>query len=182
MRKNTPRAPNRTGQTGQKATPIRSKGDAKQGKPRQVTLDVEKESLSPGEAARELGVSLRTLQRLCSDGRLTCFYTPGGQIRVTRTALEAYRDGSGSGRGGHSIGGSGVIQNKRESIESLNLELQERRARRELRRLEEEDAEPERRRAAVVQAEEQARRAELEESRLQRESEVREREQERQRV
>jgi excisionase family DNA binding protein len=65
---------------------------------------MDKESLSPGEAARELGVSLRTLQRLCSEqGRLPCFYTPGGQIRVTRTALEAYREGSGSVRRGPPI-------------------------------------------------------------------------------
>jgi excisionase family DNA binding protein len=182
MRKNTPRAPSRTGQSGQNTTPNRENRDAKQGKPRQVALDVNRESLSPSEAARELGVSLRTLQRFCSDGRLPCFYTPGGQIRVTRTAIEAYRDGSGSGRGGHSFGGSGVIQNKRETIETLNLELQERRARRELRRLEEEDAEPDRRRAAAVQAEEHVRRAELEESRLQRESEAQERERERQRA
>jgi excisionase family DNA binding protein len=125
---------------------------------------MDKESLSPGEAARELGVSLRSLQRLCSDGRLPCFYTPGGQIRVARTGLEAFRDGSGSARGSRPIGAtaaSGAIQSKRETIETLTLEMQERRARRELRRMEEEDAEPDRRRTAAAQAEEYNRRAVL---------------------
>jgi len=177
MQKNTPRAPDRTRQTRQKATPNVEKGDAKHGKTRQPSMP--KESLSAGEAARELGISLRTIQRFCSDGGLPCFYTPGGQIRITRTALEAYRTGSESARAGRSTSTS-AIQNKRETLETLNVELQERRLKRQLKQLDDEDAEAESERAASIEAEQLRHRATLEESRLQREAREDEREQHRQ--
>jgi hypothetical protein len=62
---------------------------------------------------------------------------------------------------------SSVLQSKRERIEELALEAQERRAKREIRKLDEEDSEAERRRSAAAQAEELDRRRAVEETRLQ---------------
>jgi hypothetical protein len=69
-----------------------------------------------------------------------------------------------------------VLESKREGLQTLTLE---RPARRELKKLDDEDAEAERRRAAMVQVEEMGRRAAHEESRLQRDREVELRERER---
>jgi hypothetical protein len=65
------------------------------------------------------------------------------------------------------VSASSVLQNKREGLETLNLELQERRVKRELSKLSEEDAEADRRREAVVRAEQLEDKRALEESRLQ---------------
>jgi hypothetical protein len=81
------------------------------------------------------------------------------------------------------VSASSFLRNKREGLETLNLELQERRVKRELARLAEDDAEAERRRKSTARAEEQERERALEETRLQgardaAERRVRQREQE----
>jgi excisionase family DNA binding protein len=169
----------RTRQTGKTASRNQSKRDAKPGKKRHVAV-VYKESLSAGEAANELGISVRTLQRLCSDEKLASFRTPGGQIRVSRTAVESYREGFGVQSPRRS--GSAVMQNKREGIEALTLEMQERRARRELRRMEEEDTQSEQQRAAAAHAAEHNRQAYIDDARSRREEEARKLELQRERA
>jgi excisionase family DNA binding protein len=129
-------------------------------------LDVDdKSSLSAGEAARELGVSSRTLRRLCSTGQIASFRTPGGQIRVWRNHLDAFLQGSPS----KSASVRSPLDSKREDLQSLTLEIRERRLRRDLQKLENEEAEAERQRASSISAEELRNRAALEESRVRRE-------------
>jgi excisionase family DNA binding protein len=158
------------GQTGQIGRTNKTKRAVKAAKPAPVPDD-QKDSVSAGEAARQLGISSRSLRRLCSTGHLPSFRTPGGQVRVRRKHLDAYAQGDDIG---NSVAPSRV-DGKREELQSLNLELQERRLRRDLKRLDEEDAEVERKRAAMISAEESRNKAAIEESRLLRE----EREQER---
>ena len=138
---------------------------------KRVNPDTDKESLSVSEAARELGISAPTLRRACSTGQLSSFRTPGGQIRVWRKSVDSYRQGSVTQT---PIAG-GIVESKRESVQALNLELQERRAKRELQRFDDEDAATERRHETSV-------RAVLEQSRLQREHESQQREQEQRRA
>lgn len=45
--------------------------------------------LSIGEAARETGVSVDTLRRYATDGRIAAVLTPGGHRRFRRSDLEA---------------------------------------------------------------------------------------------
>jgi len=85
----------RTGQTGQTGRTNGSKRAAKvdnSARSRGVAVE-HNESLSAGEAARELGISARTLRRLCSTGEIPSFCTPGGQVRVWRNHLDGYRQG-----------------------------------------------------------------------------------------
>lgn len=152
-----------TGQTGQTGRTIRAKTAAKAAKAPLEAVPVD--SLSAGEAARELGISPRTVRRLCSEGRLPSFRTPGGQVRVWRKHLDSFRQGAPVTNGIASV----ALENKRESLQTLNLELQERRLRRELKRLKDEEVEDEQDRAASIEAEEQRNRSALEEARLQRE-------------
>ena len=130
-------------------------------------------------------MSVRTVQRLCSEGQLSCFRTPGGQIRVLRSDIDAYRQGLGlAARSGLAVAGapSSVVQNERDEIETLNLEVKKRLVKRQLKKLNDEDSEDQRERQAAIQAQEQARRAELDSTRLQHERETRQRQQERERA
>lgn len=120
------------------------------------------ESLSVREASRVLGISPRTLKRLCEEGRLPHFTTPGGHLRLRRADLEAFgRNGKGAGLASVSSPSS-VLQNRRERVEELALEAQELRARRDLRELQDEQAEAEERRRADAQAAALAEKRELE--------------------
>lgn len=140
------------------------------------------ESVPVAEAARLLGVSVRTVKRMCEAGELASFRTAGaggGHLRLPVEAIKAFRQqGHASPAPGLT---SGVLQNKREGLETLNLELQERRVKRELAKLSEEDAEADRRREAAARAEELANKCALEESRERREREQRQAEVERER-
>lgn len=167
----------KTGQTGQTGRTNAEKRAANVDKlVRSGSINVESESLTASAAARELGISSRTLRRLCSTGQLRSFSTPGGQIRVWRTQLDAYRQGLVlSSRSAP----SSALESRRESLQSLTLELQERRLRRDLKKLEEEDAQGESDRDASIEAEELRNRAAIEQAREQRESREAQRERER---
>ena len=168
------------GQTGQTGRTNGAKRAAKLDKSaRRVVPEMDKESLSAGEAARELGVSPRTLRRLCSLGRLPSFLTPGGQVRVWRNHLDAYLQGLPPKAAGPP---SPVLENKREALQGLSLELQERRLRRDLRKLDDEDADAERERAASIEAEGLRDKVALEQFRLQRENIAQERERQREQL
>jgi MerR family transcriptional regulator, light-induced transcriptional regulator len=45
---------------------------------------------APGDVARLLGVSPKTVTRWCVEGRLTAFRTPGGHRRIPADALVAF--------------------------------------------------------------------------------------------
>jgi excisionase family DNA binding protein len=133
------------------------------------------EWVSVSEAERLTGLSARTIKRMAAEGQLRCSHSPGNHMRVLRADVDRLlrRESPASGSA------SSILQNKREKVEELSLELQETRARREIRKLSEEDAEAERRRADVQRAQDLANKRALDETRLQaaREAERREREQ-----
>jgi excisionase family DNA binding protein len=101
------------------------------------------ESVPISEAERRTGLSVRTLKRMIAAGQLEAFRSPGGHVRVSNAGLEKLLRGSASPT---PVPRSSVLQNKQERVEELSLDLQEKRARRELRRFDEEDADVERRR------------------------------------
>lgn len=49
-----------------------------------------KDRLRIGEAAELLRLSVRQVQRYCTDGRLPSHRTPGGQLRIKRKDLDPY--------------------------------------------------------------------------------------------
>src|SRR5712691_237000 len=142
-------------------------------------------SYSAPEAARLLRVSIPTLKRLCETGELPCFKTPGGHLRIPADSLKNFQ---GKATGSTTSAPSSVLVNRRERVEELNLEGQELRAQREVRKLRnEEAAEAEQRRAEAEQRQGEAkRRAQTAEQdridRLHREAEERKRQAEVQRI
>ena len=146
---------------------------------------MESVSYSAPEAARLLRVSIPTLKRMCKGGEIPCFRTPGGHLRIPADGLKNFQ---GKGSGSTTSAPSSVLVNRRERLEELNLEGQELRAQRELRKLRnEEAAEAEQRRAEAEQRQGEAkRRAQTAEQdridRLHREAEERKRQAEVQRV
>lgn len=133
------------------------------------------EYVSVSEAVRLSGLSTRTLKRMAKEGRLKFSKSPGGHIRIARADLDGLLRHSPSSPAPV----SSVLQNKKERVEELVLETQELRARRELDRLQEEDADRDRQRAAARRAEAATRELALAEQRSRRtsESERRKREQ-----
>lgn len=102
-------------------------------------------SYSAAEAARLLRVSIPTLKQMCATGEIPHFKTPGGHLRILVDGLESIQ-----GKAGRLTTStpSSVLQSRRERVEELNLEGQELRSQRELRKLRNEDAaEAEQRRA-----------------------------------
>jgi hypothetical protein len=128
--------------------------------------DVNAPSLSVLDAANWAGVSRSTVKRMCKDGTLGWFRTrgPHGHIRVLSESLEKLRKG---GEAPSVAASPGLVRGKRENVEVLRAEIEERKLKRELRHLDEEDSETERRRAAAAQAEELDRTRAVEEVRLQ---------------
>lgn len=129
--------------------------------------------ISASDAAELLGVDKRTVLRLARSGELPSYRTPGGQHRFRREDVEKLA--SVNGRAGGAPSSVSRIQNKREELEALNLEVQARRARRDLASLDAEDEAAEQRRTEERRAESLARRRVLEESRAKREQEQKER-------
>lgn len=107
------------------------------------------------------------MRRLCSTGELSSFRTPGGQVRVWRAQLNVYRLGFSKSTVS-SRGSSPALDDKREALHDLALELRERRLRRDLKKLEDEDAEVERTLSEAAKAEQLRNALALEQSRLQR--------------
>jgi len=127
------------------------------------------------EAARLLGVDARTVRRMCAEGRLQSFVTPGGHRRVALADIEAIQNGDADAKRsstGHFPSPS--LQQKKECIEELHLTIQEKKARMALRELEDEERQKAEAEDAARQAEEQeARRArrDMEAERLRRDRE-----------
>lgn len=142
-------------------------------------------ALTVAEAARALNISAPTLKELCARGTLSSFQTPGGHLRIPSEAIESFRGPRQVAR--IPVQPSGVLQNRRERIEQLNLEAQELRAKRELTKLQREDdqeqtileqraaaaesARTERERQVSLERDEAARRHKLEQERQEWENE-----------
>ncbi len=119
------------------------------------------------EAARLLAVDARTIRRMCAEGRLQSFVTPGGHRRVALADIEAIRNGNADlKRSSVSHFPSPTLQQKRERIEELSLTIQEKKAKMALRELE--DAES--RRVEEQEAEQQAQQQEARRMRLEAEA------------
>lgn len=110
------------------------------------------ESCSVSEAARLLGLSAPTVRRMAADGELESFKTSGGHLRIPRESIEAMRTGHAEKR--EAAGPSPVLRNRRERLEELTIEAQEHRARRELRKLREEEQQEIERKETEAQARE----------------------------
>jgi hypothetical protein len=124
-------------------------------------------SLSVSDAGYRLGVSVSTVKRLIRNDELAWFRTrgPNGHIRLLAESVEKFRQPGNSLSAVAS--GPPVAAGKRESIEALRAEIEERRLKRDLSKLDMEYAEAERRHAATAQAEELERRRVVEEAGLQ---------------
>lgn len=99
-------------------------------------------------AAEVLGLDKRTILRLVRDGRLRTFRTPGGQHRFKRSDIEKLADGNASNESRPSLAAV-----KRDELEIVNLEVQTRRVKRELSRIEAEDAEQQQQKAETHRSE-----------------------------
>ena len=124
-------------------------------------------SIPVAQAGRMLGLDRRTIRRMCDEGSLQCFATPGGHRRIALADIEAMRSGNADPMRS-SVGNlsSPTVQLKREHIEELRLTLEEKKTKMALRRLEDQERER-------AEQEEAARRAEQNDARrLQREREA----------
>jgi len=99
------------------------------------------QSVPVAQAARTLGLSVRTAKRMCAAGQLEAFKTAGGHLRVASESVESARQGSRHLSSGST---SSAFQRKREQVEVLHVEAQELRARRDIEKLREEDSQVER--------------------------------------
>jgi len=144
------------------------------------------DSVPVAEVARLLGVSVRTVKRLCSQGNLRSFRTAGerGHLRVSRADVEAFRQGSGSVP---PVASSNVLAARREHVAELLLEGEELRAGRDLQKLRREEAEEQARlreeaKAQRRQIEQQAEALRLEQARLAGEQALEQRQREAERI
>lgn len=135
------------------------------------------EYVNLSEAARLSSLSPRTLRRLEQEGRLRFYRSPGGHVRIDRAELDGLLRNSASSRASTSAPVSPVLQNRRERIEELTLEVQELRAKRDLDNLRADDADRRRERMESRRAETESRNLAIEQERVQdrREAEQRER-------
>jgi excisionase family DNA binding protein len=118
-----------------------------------------REIVTASQAAEILGVDKRTVLRFARDGKLRSYRTPGGQHRFRQADVERLASGDGDAP----RLSTSTLQTKRDEIDSLNLEVQARRAKRELARVEAEDAEADRQQVqARVHSEQERARAEQE--------------------
>lgn len=105
-------------------------------------------AVTVGVAAKYLGLSVKSVKRLSEVGKLRSFRTEGGHVRFLRADLDAYRQSRQSRVASVGlpapVGASSVLQTKREQIEGINLDVQEIRAKTELRKAQELEAEIER--------------------------------------
>jgi excisionase family DNA binding protein len=106
--------------------------------------------VSVSEGVRLSGLSIRTLKRIAKEGRLKFSRTPGGQYRFRREDLEKLAAGDGSARDIRP--GVSTVQNMRDEVESLNLEVAARQAKRKLASIEAEDQAAKRETAEATRA------------------------------
>ena len=132
------------------------------------------EMVAASQAAELLGVDKRSVLRLARAGKIRSFRTPGGQHRFHRKDIERLAAGEGNNRDPRPS--ASAVESKRDEVETLNLDVQARRAKRELARIEAEDEAGERERAETRRAEALAHKRALAEIRAKQEREREERE------
>ena len=122
------------------------------------------QSLSASDAAVRLGVSVSTVKRMCTEGKLAAFRTRGarGHLRIPVEALEKIRQGAAE-----APAPSTLIGAKRTNVEEIRLELDKRKLEREVRKLDAEDSAAARERAQAQRTQQLAAKARLKELRLQ---------------
>ena len=145
------------------------------------TVPSDAESVPVAEAACLLGVSPRSVKRMCVARQLQAFRTAGGHWRISRASIEATKKGADVVFRAQvaAPASAGLVAAKREGVEALRAELDERRLKRELSRFDTEDAKAERERAEVLRAQKLAAKARLAEIHQQRERDAREQERDR---
>lgn len=131
------------------------------------------EMVPASQAAEILGVDKRTVLRFAHSGKLRAYRTPGGQHRFRREDVERLAAGDGSNCDVRPS--ASTVQNKRDEVETLNLDVQARRAQRELAHIESENEAEELQRAEARRAEALANKRALAEIRAKREREREER-------
>ncbi len=119
------------------------------------------EWVSIAEAVRLSGLSTRSLKRLQAGGRLTFRRSPGGHVRIARTAIDGLLRHSAN----DDSAAASSVQQRKERVELLGLEAEELRRTREIERIRQEDAEADRRRLEAERADAAARALELAEQR-----------------
>jgi excisionase family DNA binding protein len=122
---------------------------------------MEGSSYSLSKAAAVLGVSVPTVRALIARGQLGSFRAPGGHLRIPSELVAAYREGRPN-RTNPANTTSAALQDRRDNLESLRLETEELRVRRDLRKIQEEEQGVENRRKAEAQADAQRRKEERE--------------------
>lgn len=126
------------------------------------------------EAARRLGVSVRSAKRMCEAGQLPHFKTMGGQYRIFKADMETLLQNRRN-VGQVSRHGNGGVQNApvgpgaqvptgtadvaRDTAAALRANLEERKLKRELKKLDDEDAKDERQRSEVLRTQRRLARA-----------------------
>jgi excisionase family DNA binding protein len=142
-----------------------------------LNLTGELPAVPVAEAARLLAVDVRTIRRMCAQGNLRSFITPGGHRRVVLAEIEAIRDGNGDPKRISTNHPSPTLQQKKERLEELHLTIQEKKANMALQELEKEQRQRAEQEQAVRQAEEQEARRVQREIQAERTRRKREREQ-----
>jgi len=98
------------------------------------------QSYSATEAADALGVSPPTAKKMVRDRKLRGWRTPGGHLRVSAESVRQFLEGGDTKETQHRGEPSGVLQNRRERVEEINLGNQELRATRDANKLRKEIA------------------------------------------
>jgi excisionase family DNA binding protein len=92
--------------------------------PISAEVELDRDLLSSSQAAKVLGVSLRTFKRLVAQRKIVPdFRTPGGHERFKRESIEALlQQSAGSGTSAMQL--SPLLKRKREDLEELKLEVE----------------------------------------------------------
>lgn len=138
----------------------------------EAVLPMKDAMISTGAAATLLGKDRRTIRRMIDDKRLRSYRTPNGAHRLRLADVQALAGETDSQRSAAG-GSSPALKNRKESVDELALQIQERRLKRDLTRLEEQEQIEEAEREAA--AEEERQREAEERAQVRREQEERDR-------
>jgi len=133
------------------------------------------QSYSPTEAADALGISPPTAKKMVRDRKLRGWRTPGGHLRISVESVKQFLERGSTKETQHRGEPSGVLQNRRERVEEINLGNQELRATRDANKLRKELADDAERDRLEQQRKEREQRREEESDRLEQHRSDRER-------
>jgi excisionase family DNA binding protein len=116
------------------------------------------EMISSAQAARRLGVDVRTIRRYIEQGKLRASRTPGNHVRILLADVEAKIHPNVSNPTAATV--SNFLQTKKQQVEELNLDLQAEKAKAALRELRQESESASRREEEAEQSAQQQQRDE----------------------